>query len=263
MMLGLSLAGRRSGSGILSVQAAVDILSGLGASSWYDARDIVTGDEQYLLDRLDPGNAAKRATRGASTDVESVDPAFLPSAVTGGRPVSRFDGAGSKRLTLPTSEAPTFTATTGQDGVLVLYRNDGNTNLGALWSSAFGASFRGWTLYLSGGISPTARVRDDAGTTVTWAVTGGTDANDGELRTIGSVVNDGSMQPYSHETGFNTPQSIAALGTITHISNPQVGATLSAFVFSGDVLAVVRFKGAAPSEADLDVASALLKGAYR
>jgi hypothetical protein len=177
------------------------------------------------------------------------------------RPVMLLDSV-DDYIQLPASDTPTFTATTGKHTAVVMYRSHDNpAGARVLLDSRAGAT-SGWSIaeQLAAGAHRSVLYGADGFET---AVTPARTADSG-LQVVASVIDDGSLVAYHHETGFGSPGDVSGVGAITY-NPPRVGTT--AYGLGGlpavEIFAVLLFKDQALTETELDaIAAELIAGDY-
>jgi hypothetical protein len=164
-------------------------------------------------------------------------------------------------IQLPAGDTPTFTATTGEEAVMVVARIH-DLSAGGLLYSAGASGSEAFRLNMSSGGNLTALVGDSVGTTVA-STSPGTGLDDSTLRAYAGVVDDGTVAAYTSGQGIDaTPDSIAALGTLQHLV-PRLGSRAGSVSvpLRGEIMAFVRWPRALTAT-ELDAASAFLLGTY-
>lgn len=204
------------------------------------------------------GPASWVCTTGQTITVNRSTTAYTTVIVT--RP--QFTATTDDYLQLPSTDIPAVTATTGTETVLVIYSMPLLQAAMMIYDTTSGAGAGGLQMYAAGtpgsvqlnaalgGVSTTVNVASSA-----------TAKDDNTVRTVGCVVNAGTIALY-FDTTLGSTSSTVAVGGMT-IASPRIGTrgyTVNT-CYRGSIYAVVRWARAL-TKAELDAASTYLTGVY-
>ncbi len=250
LYVGSDEAGATPTGGIIHrviVRAAID-----GA----DVLDVNLASDIDTTTDPDAGQTSFTATTGQTVTVNRATSGLVTAIVT--RHVALLDGS-DDYIQLPAdAPTPTFTATTGDYTVVVLFRSQITGTNRVLWSSQSAAT-DGAHIFVNASGNFIARVY---GATTNAADTLGV-VDDGTMKVVALVQNSGTIYGYIG-TGLGSGASTTGVGTITH-QQPRIGARAD---FVGNVMDVelfdvITYQNQAKTEAELDVIAAdLLAGNY-
>jgi hypothetical protein len=194
------------------------------------------------------GQSSWTATTGQTVTVNRATSGLTTAVAT--RPIALFDGV-DDFIQLPASDTPTFTATTGEHTVLLLYRVSAVPASGArLWSAETGANVG---LYVR---AVTANVAAAVNVTTTPSLAGTV----GAITAVAAVADDGTLATWVPNTMSST-QNITGF-TFTHTTPRINGRAYTSISFLPmEFFACVQWNRALTAQ-ELNDVSAYLLGAY-
>jgi len=235
-------------SGLTGPDAAVALME--SARSWYSSQTTAAADQE--VDNRNDGTADP-LVRGSTTGVDANDPVFNDVDK-----VWELDSTAGLYLNLPTSDRPSFTATTGTYTVMVCFEGANAGGFTRAYSAEPSVS-KGLCLQMHYG-DCRAYVGGTGG--AAYSKLGGVLTSGREV--VAGVVDTGQVKSYRHGSGLDSGASITGVGTITY-GGPIIGGRADDYTansFVRDTYEVLIWDGAL-TETELDLVAAKIKaGGY-